>query len=544
MVKKSKESSKKPEENPNIFNKLFGEIPEKQSESSPISSLFSSENPFRRIHEQSPQIPPNPNPKKTINEQKSSEKSNKLKNPNRGNENIVQLDEKLKNPNLGNANVTQLDEKLKNPNLGNANVVQLDEKSKKKKRKRDDLEKQYEAKKYGVVVDDDDGKKVEKEKVKVGKKRKTCDDSSELMVVSKEDGDEEEGYDDEGKLLRTVFVGNLPLKVKKKILIKEFSQFGEIVSVRIRSVPTLDSKKPKKAMIFNGKLNEAADSVHAYIVFKTEQDAEASLAHNMSVVGGNHIRVDRACPPRKKLKGETASTPLYSSKRTVFLGNLPFDVKDEELYQLFSGIKELESSIEAVRVIRDRHTSLGKGIAYVLFKTREAANIVCKKRKLKIRDRELRISHAKSETQSTPSKSKDSTESTPSKRKGDFAADTENTPAKKFSSGGKSRSGRYKLNTNGDTSYQGFRASKSNDKNRTPNRSATLVPFKAGIKKGEKVKQRSEKRPSVAARKAKTFATDIKGGSGYKQAGNKRKMDARTPPSRGSNQNKKFKKSK
>lgn len=88
---------------------------------------------------------------------------------------------------------------------------------------------------------------------------------------------------------------------------------------------------------------------------------------------------------------------LYDNKRTVFLGNLPFDVKvrffilkiaacflssvlcsnvmhlyfpqDEEIYQLFSAIKNLETSVEAVRVIRDPGSSLGKGIAYVLFKT-------------------------------------------------------------------------------------------------------------------------------------------------------------------------------
>lgn len=35
--------------------------------------------------------------------------------------------------------------------------------------------------------------------------------------------------------------------------------------------------------------------------------------------------MDRACPPRKKLKGEDA--PLYDIKKTVFVGNLPFDVK-------------------------------------------------------------------------------------------------------------------------------------------------------------------------------------------------------------------------
>ncbi|XP_058190348.1 nucleolar protein 12-like [Rhododendron vialii] len=115
-------------------------------------------------------------------------------------------------------------------------------------------------------------------------------------------------------------------------------------------------------------------SVHAYIIFKTEQAAEASLAHNMCVVGGNHIRVDRACPPRKKIKGENA--PLYDNKRTVFAGNLPFDVKDEEIYQFFSGIKELESSIEAILVVRDPGTSMGKGIAYILFKTRVCVTVL------------------------------------------------------------------------------------------------------------------------------------------------------------------------
>lgn len=126
-----------------------------------------------------------------------------------------------------------------------------------------------------------------------------------------------------------------------------------------------------------------------------------ALVFHYMQVGGNHIRVDRACPPRKKLKGE--HTPLYDNKRTVFVGNLPFDVKvcflqwlfvrgiwaqhccclysllnitrysslqDEELYRVFSRMSNLESNIEAVRVIRDPHLNIGKGIAYVLFKTR------------------------------------------------------------------------------------------------------------------------------------------------------------------------------
>ncbi|CAH2070745.1 unnamed protein product [Thlaspi arvense] len=178
-----------------------------------------------------------------------------------------------------------------------------------------------------------------------------------------------EGFDDESKLLRTVFVGNLPLKIKKKLILKEFSKFGEVESVSIRSFPIVDSKKTRKGAIMLKQNNEKASSVHAYVVFETEQSAEASLAHNMSLIDGNHIRVDRGCPPRKKLKGQ--DDYLYDSKRTVFMGNLPFDVKDEEVYQLFTGKSNLENSIEAVRVISDPHLNIGKGIAYVLFKTKK-----------------------------------------------------------------------------------------------------------------------------------------------------------------------------
>lgn len=44
-------------------------------------------------------------------------------------------------------------------------------------------------------------------------------------------------------------------------------------------------------------------------------------------------------------------------------------LQEEELYQLFCGSDVSASTVEAIRVIRDPHTSLGKGIAYILFKT-------------------------------------------------------------------------------------------------------------------------------------------------------------------------------
>lgn len=109
---------------------------------------------------------------------------------------------------------------------------------KRKKRKRDELEAEYERRKLGYVVNESkaskEGSEGEKDSVvvAVGRKRKGMDEGKDMKL--------EETFDDESKLLRTVFVGNLPLKTTRKALLKEFSGFGEVDSVRLRSVPLLD----------------------------------------------------------------------------------------------------------------------------------------------------------------------------------------------------------------------------------------------------------------------------------------------------------------
>ncbi|XWS62174.1 hypothetical protein CRYUN_Cryun07bG0188400 [Craigia yunnanensis] len=493
-----------------IFKTIFGEVSEQNAA---VSSLFSDSNPFKRKPLESVE-----NPEKNDSLDSDTVKLKKRKRKEK---------EKAQNPRLGSieeATETQKGKKektLESPNLGSlsSNVESSDfvakglvsnEKKetsespkgkdvKRKKSKRDELEKEYEERKYGTVA-----VAAAAEEVVVGQKRKKAEDDGVVDLAPKE------GFDDESKLLRTVFVGNLPIKVKKKVLIKDFSKFGEIESVRIRSVPVNDTKKPRKGAIMLKQINEKADSVHAYIVFKTEQSAEASLAHNMAVVAGNHIRVDRACPPRKKLKGENA--PLYDNKRTVFVGNLPFDVKDEEIYQLFCGINNLVSGIEAVRVVRDPQFGVGKGIAYVLFKTREAANVVVKKRRLKLRDRELRLSHARPDA-------------TPSKRKNPSSSGTNNTPAKKLAvdSSTPSTNG-SRSNAKASLSYQGLRASKSGVQKKVHSKGTSgPVKMKFKAQKSEKPKERNTKRPAVAARKAKANA--------HKDGGVKRKLDSFSPGS-------------
>ncbi|XP_009101482.1 nucleolar protein 12 [Brassica rapa] len=462
-----------------IFTTLFSGEAAEAGESSGFSSLFSDNNPFRRKK-------PDPEPNVDNDEEEEEATVSPAK---------AKKSKKVKT--------------LASDSDAEGDVEGSGLESKRKKRKRDEIESEYETKKYGTV---------EETTKKVGEKRKKADEVADTMVSK-------EGFDDESKLLRTVFVGNLPLKVKKKLILKEFSKFGEVESVRIRSVPIVDSKRTRKGAIMLKQINEKASSVHAYVVFETEQSAEASLALNMSLIDGNHIRVDRACPPRKKLKGEGQDTLLYDSKRTVFIGNLPFDVKDEEVYQLFTGKSNLENNLEAVRVIRDPHLNIGKGIAYVLFKTKEAANLVIKKGYLKLRERELRISRAKPDA-------------TPSKRK--------TNPSEAYSPAEK-RQHKDKVVTptatgKANLSYQGVRASKSGDDDKkkpyqkSPAQSkmrprSSSSEGNKGADSKSAVKQRSQKRPAVAARKAKANAKGSKESGGKKFAGTKRKQESRTPES-------------
>ena len=55
--------------------------------------------------------------------------------------------------------------------------------------------------------------------------------------------------------------------------------------------------------------------------------------------------------------------PQHDMKRSLFVGNLPFNLEEEELREHF----EEFGTIESVRLIRDKATGVGKGFGYVLF---------------------------------------------------------------------------------------------------------------------------------------------------------------------------------
>jgi len=98
------------------------------------------------------------------------------------------------------------------------------------------------------------------------------------------------------------------------------------------------------------KFDDGRDSANAYVVFIDEDSAKAVLKLDGTVWNGKHLRVDTAIP----------SEPA-SYKRTVFLGSLPFDVNDEEIWTLFASKMEGgDTNIASVRLVRDKVTNVGK----------------------------------------------------------------------------------------------------------------------------------------------------------------------------------------
>eukprot|EP00898_Chlorokybus_atmophyticus_P003210 jgi/Chlat1/3890/Chrsp26S04171 len=305
------------------------------------------------------------------------------------------------------------------------------------------------------------------------------------------------GQDSEEKLERTVFVGNLPSDVKKKQISRLFAQFGTVQSIRLRSVPVAeDSKLPRRAACITGVLSQKRTNVNAYLVFELTDEAKAALALNMHEFNGRHLRVDAAAPV-KQPSGVSRASVEYDKTRSVFIGNLPRDIEEDELIKLFNGksstieaVSELSNQVEAVRVVRDAHTNAGKGIAFILFKTKGAARAALSLAGTKVKEREIRVTRVTASTalMKTPASMK-------KPMQGKYAA--------KFSkqhlpNTGKQQQGQHHR----PQPFEGMRATKPGKK-APKGASSVRVQQKAGKGKDSSSSSvQKAKRPAVLARKA------------------------------------------
>lgn len=219
-----------------------------------------------------------------------------------------------------------------------------------------DIQKKAAKRKAKTLADDDETKGV---KTKPAKRPLTFKDRAAERVKAK----------------RTVFVGNLPASCTKQELNSIFREYGEIESMRFRSVVREDPTISRKVAAIQRKVHPKKQNINAYIVFKDTESVEKAMTKNgMEIQKGFHIRVDK-------------TSKQHDHKRSIFVGNLPYDVAELSLRQHFEDC----GTVEAVRLIRDRDTGMGKGFGYVLFETPDAVQLALKLDGSTLCERKIRI---------------------------------------------------------------------------------------------------------------------------------------------------------
>ncbi|NWI63724.1 RBM34 protein, partial [Todus mexicanus] len=176
---------------------------------------------------------------------------------------------------------------------------------------------------------------------------------------------------------RTVFVGNLPVDCTTQMLKSLFKEYGAIKSIRFRSLVPAEETLSKKLAAIKHKVHPNAKFINAYVVFKEECDAINALNKNgTEIASGFHIRVDIA-----------SKNSSHDNKRSVFLGNLSYDISNDAVREHFS----VCGGVVAVRVVRDRKTGLGKGFGYVLFENTDAVHLALKLNNTDLMGRKVRV---------------------------------------------------------------------------------------------------------------------------------------------------------
>jgi nucleolar protein 12 len=212
---------------------------------------------------------------------------------------------------------------------------------------------------------------------------KQQDEVKEKKKATKEPGWKERDAE------KTIFLGNVPLKATskdlKKLLVSLEISNASILSMRFRSVPIASLTLPRKVAIAQEKYNlEHRNSKNAYVVFKTEEDAQNALQKMESqretmVLEDKHLRFDAV---------KKSGAP--DNSKCVFLGNLAFDIEEEDIREHFQHC----GTILDIRVIRDRKTNAGKGFAYVRFAEKEAIKNALLFNDTELKERKVRVKKA------------------------------------------------------------------------------------------------------------------------------------------------------
>lgn len=258
-----------------------------------------------------------------------------------------------------------------------------------------------EAEEDATTADDDSAKPEKKQKKKKHKKlakevaeaaaaaAAATGDSAADVTAAEPTEEAKSTATDEEKSQRTVFVGNVSLDATQKDIKTFFSTCGKVESVRLRFMPlagcAVDQAGNQKLMMkvcANKKiLNDSKDNCNAYVTFAEQASVAKALALNGATFMLMKVRVDH-------------ENPVVDPKRSVFVGNVGFNVSDEKVRKFFE--KRLKSDeepnpVENVRIIRDRASGVGKGFGYVLLKNATLAGKALSLHETSLDSRPIRV---------------------------------------------------------------------------------------------------------------------------------------------------------
>lgn len=144
----------------------------------------------------------------------------------------------------------------------------------------------------------------------------------------------------------SIYVGNLLFDVRSEDLKREFAEFGQVKEVRIAN----DDRGMSKGF--------------GYVYFSSVAEATAAIeAKNQTTFEGRTIVVNYQVENKNRV---VATDP----SKTLFIGNIPFEMSDTDLNKLFRDIK----NVVDVRVAIDRRTGQPRGFAHADFLDIESAS--------------------------------------------------------------------------------------------------------------------------------------------------------------------------
>ncbi|KAG9188434.1 hypothetical protein G6011_02357 [Alternaria panax] len=189
-----------------------------------------------------------------------------------------------------------------------------------------------------------------------------------------------------------LYIGNLYYEVTAEQLKRVFSKFGEVESTKI---------------VYD---NRGLSRGFGYVEFKEIPDAQAAIDNlDMQVFEGRNLVV-QFHEPKPNSRTRNTSTNTFESNppsKTLFIGNMSFEMSDKDLNDLFRDIR----NVMDVRVAIDRRTGQPRGFAHADFIDVASATKAREVLKEKtIYGRQLRVDFSKSGTESQRNKRSDSTQ--------------------------------------------------------------------------------------------------------------------------------------